>query len=248
MAENKKSFLFYTNWGDTFDELSDDEAGKLVKHLFAYVNDEHPIAPDTVTRISFISIKNQLKRDLEKYEEKRGGNSKAGREGNLKRWHLDIYNIYTSTELTLEDAEDMAQGRKASQPDSNQSQTVANIAVTDTVTVTDTDTVSVIKSKFTPEQFLKWFNESRTKNLEKPSNINYLSRESEIHLEILTKQYTSSDFGRALHNICNDKWANETNNIMPKHFLNPEQFSKYLDMEVIPLISKKTKTMRGWRL
>ena len=103
-------------------------------------------------------------------------------------------------------------------------------------------------SKFTPEKFLEWFNNSRTKLLEKPSNVNFLSRESEIHLEILTNQYAGKDFGKALHNICNDKWANESNNIMPKHFLNPEQFTKYLDMEQKPLISKKQKIHRGWVL
>lgn len=101
---------------------------------------------------------------------------------------------------------------------------------------------------FTPEQFLIWFNDTRTKLLDKPSNINYLSRESKAHLDILTSRYKGTDFNTALHNICNDKWANETNNIMPKHFLNPEQFSKYLDMKVIPLLSKNQKTMRGWAL
>ena len=102
------------------------------------------------------------------------------------------------------------------------------------------------EGQFTPEQFLKWFNESRTKNLEKESNINYLSEFSRLHLEILTSKYSGNDFSKAFHNICNDKWANESNNIMPKHFLNPEQFTKYLDMEVITLITKKQKKNRGW--
>ncbi|NQY43568.1 MAG: hypothetical protein HRT87_09525, partial [Legionellales bacterium] len=82
------------------------------------------------------------------------------------------------------------------------------------------------EGKFTPEQFLTWFNKSRTKNLEKPSNINFLSQFSKVHLEILTSRYSGNDFSKAFHNICNDKWANESNNIMPKHFLNPEQFTK----------------------
>jgi len=110
------------------------------------------------------------------------------------------------------------------------------------VEVQEQDSVSV----FTPTQFLSWFNESRTKLLDKPSNINYLSQESKSYLEILTTRYTGNDFNKALHNICNDKWANETNNIMPKHFLKPDEFSKYLDMDVKPLISKKQKLMKGW--
>jgi hypothetical protein len=103
-------------------------------------------------------------------------------------------------------------------------------------------------SKFTPDKFLKWFNEARSKNLEKPSNINYLSEFSKLHLEILANKYKGDDFSKAFHNICNDKWANESNNIMPKHFLNPEQFTKYLDMDVKPLITKKQKINRGWAI
>ena len=110
------------------------------------------------------------------------------------------------------------------------------------------DECAVEKHAFTPEEFLKWFNSARTRLLEKPSHVNFLSHESKVHLEILTKRYTGKDFGKALHNICNDKWANESNNIMPKHFLNPEQFTKYLDMEFKPTITKKQKQNRGWAI
>lgn len=83
MAEGKKSFTAYCNWIDTFDELSDEEAGKLVKHLFRYVNDKHPEAPDKLTKIAFMEIKNTLKRDLMKWKSKaevnRVNGSKGGR-------------------------------------------------------------------------------------------------------------------------------------------------------------------------
>ena len=42
MAENKKSFIAYTDWKDTFDALPNDKAGILIKHIYAYVNDEDP--------------------------------------------------------------------------------------------------------------------------------------------------------------------------------------------------------------
>lgn len=41
MADNKKSFVLYTDSKDTFEELSDQEAGKLIKHIFRYVNNEY---------------------------------------------------------------------------------------------------------------------------------------------------------------------------------------------------------------
>ena len=99
---------------------------------------------------------------------------------------------------------------------------------------------------FTPEQFLEWFNSSRTKLLQKPSNSNYLSSHDKTHLEILTSRYKGEDFGKAFHNLCNDKWANESNQIIPKHFLKPENFDKYLQIEQKPLLTKKQKINRGW--
>ena len=104
------------------------------------------------------------------------------------------------------------------------------------------------ESVFTPEHFLSWFNNSRTKLLEKESNCNYLSHTDKTHLEILSNRYKGEDFGKAFHNICNDKWANESNQIIPKHFLKPENFDKYLQIEQKPLITKKQKINRGWAI
>jgi len=98
-----------------------------------------------------------------------------------------------------------------------------------------------VQGVFSPEQFLSWWNDSRTKLLQKPSNSNYLSGIDRNYLEILTSRYTGKDFGKAFHNLCNDKWANESNQIIPKHFLKPENFDKYLQIEQKPLLTKKQK-------
>lgn len=81
MAENKKSFIAYCDWKATFDALPDAEAGLLVKHLFAYVNDENPVSENILINAVFANIKMQLKRDLRKYEafiEKQRDNGKRG--------------------------------------------------------------------------------------------------------------------------------------------------------------------------
>ena len=70
MAENKKAFVAYCDWLESFEELTNEEAGKLAKHLFRYVNDLNPEAPDRMTKMCFIPIKQSLKRDLVKYEER----------------------------------------------------------------------------------------------------------------------------------------------------------------------------------
>lgn len=70
MAENKNKVIVYADWIDKFEELEDDEAGRLIKHFFRYINDLNPEAPDRTTKLMFIDIKNTLKRDLDKWEEK----------------------------------------------------------------------------------------------------------------------------------------------------------------------------------
>jgi hypothetical protein len=68
MAENKKSFIAYADWKETFENLPDEMAGKLIKHIFSYVNDENPKTEDYVINAVFANIKHTLKRDLDKWE------------------------------------------------------------------------------------------------------------------------------------------------------------------------------------
>jgi len=64
--ENKKSFLLYADQKHVFDQLPNDLAWKLIKHLLSYVNDEDPQTDDLIIKVAFEPIKQQLKRDLEK--------------------------------------------------------------------------------------------------------------------------------------------------------------------------------------
>lgn len=83
MAEGKKSFQMYTDWIELFEELDDSTAGQLIKHLFRYVNDEDPESPSLLVTVSFIQMKQQLKRDLVKWraivERNRSNGAKGGR-------------------------------------------------------------------------------------------------------------------------------------------------------------------------
>jgi hypothetical protein len=83
MAKDKKSFILYCDQQGIFNKLPDDIAGKLIKHIFAYVNDENPPCDDLLLSIAFEPIKTQLKRDLVKYvdyiEKQSVNGSKGGR-------------------------------------------------------------------------------------------------------------------------------------------------------------------------
>ena len=219
MAENKKSFLLYCDLIHTVEHLSDEDAGKVLKWVLDYVNDGDPEPLKGLLAAVCEPIKQQLKRDLKKYESIVDRNSKNGAKGGRPKKPKKPTGLIGLIE-------------KPKEADSD----------------TDTDTDSVSKVKFTPIQFLAWFNDSRTKLLEKPSNSNYLSVHDKTHLEILTNRYESSDFGKAFYNLCNDKWANESNQVIPKHFLKPENFDKYLQIEKKPLLTKKQKINRGWAI
>ena len=87
MAENKKSFVAYADWKETFDALSDEKAGQLIKHIFAYVNDENPESEDMLINAVFASIKQTLKRDLRKWEKQYTQRVEAGKKSAQVRKH-----------------------------------------------------------------------------------------------------------------------------------------------------------------
>lgn len=82
MAENKKSFLLYCDTIHSVEQLTDVKAGQLFKHLLRYVNDKNPETDDIIIKLAFEPIKQQLKRDLKKYENIR----KKNKENIEKRW------------------------------------------------------------------------------------------------------------------------------------------------------------------
>jgi hypothetical protein len=91
MAKDKKSFILYSDAIHTVEKLSDTDAGQLLKHLLRYVNDQNPTTDNPLVEIAFEPIKQQLKRDLVKFEDVKGKRSEAGKAGAIKRWQ-DIAN------------------------------------------------------------------------------------------------------------------------------------------------------------
>lgn len=83
--EGKKSFVLYADQREIFEELSNEDAGKLIKHIFAYISDENPESDDKILRLAFLPIKTQLKRDLKLWDEKKQLRSEAGKKGGLAK-------------------------------------------------------------------------------------------------------------------------------------------------------------------
>lgn len=134
MAQGKKSVLLYCDIIHTVEPLTDEEAGRLFKHYLRYINDQNPDPIDRLTGLLFEPIKQNLKRDLAKWESKSLKNSE-----NAKiRWDKNNANVCERIESN------------------------ANYADKDTVKVTDTVNVKVnnieerkLKFASTLEPYLK---------------------------------------------------------------------------------------------
>jgi hypothetical protein len=87
MATGKKSFIAYADWRDIFYELPNEDAGVLIKHIFAYVNDENPQSDSLLIRAVFANIKSTLKRDLNKWDNQYNQRVKAGKRSAEIRKH-----------------------------------------------------------------------------------------------------------------------------------------------------------------
>lgn len=150
MATGKSSFLLYADLIHTLEKMPDDKAGLLFKHILRYVNDLNPETDDLVVQLTFEPIKQQLKRDLKKYEGTIHAKSEGGQWGNLKKWHPEIYKQAKEKDLSLSDAMRLVSDVMRPHTEPMPSHPIASIAVNDTVndTVNDsvTDNVSVSDS------------------------------------------------------------------------------------------------------
>jgi hypothetical protein len=85
MAKDKKIVNFYVDWLNTYELLSDEEAGLLIKHKLRYLNDLDPEPPNRVIEVLFVPFKQIFKRDLRKWNDKIKSNSIAGKASAAKR-------------------------------------------------------------------------------------------------------------------------------------------------------------------
>ncbi len=81
MAENKKSFILYTDMIHTVRKLPKGKQAELFMAILEFVNDENPVVKDILVSIAFEPIKHQLKRDLirwDNFKKKQCENGKLG--------------------------------------------------------------------------------------------------------------------------------------------------------------------------
>ncbi len=146
MAEDKKSFVLYTDSIGLIKQLPDDVSGRLFKHIFAYVNDENPTSDELLLNIAFEPIKQQLKRDLIKYEKKREQWSEAGKRSAEKR-ALNNSTVVDSVERSLTVVDSVATVSTVSVNDNVNVSVSVNDSVSDNVILLEKETKKDIRFK-----------------------------------------------------------------------------------------------------
>ena len=205
MAENKKSFVLYSDIIHTVKHLTDEQKGKLFYHILKYVNDENPTSDDVVINLAFEPIKQQLKRDLIKFEKKRKQYSDAGKKSAEARKTKALTTKSTNVN----------------------ERSIRSTFSTVNVNVNDKN----ICEYYTHEKFIEWFNSCR-KYIGLKSNIKKLSNYELSYFNELKNLYTIEDFKKSFAAFSQDEYYKSNNLIFPKNFLKPETFTKYLNTEV----------------
>ena len=215
MAEDKKGFILYADQKELFEQLPNDKAGELIKHIFAYVNDEQPETKDLLIKLAFTPIKQQFKRDLEKWETTKKGRSKAGKAS------AEARRIKKEQESTNSTNVDSVQ-QSSTNPTVNDN---VNVNVNDIYT-TYIETPQQINT-LTEEVFLKRWCDARTYYDKLPTNITKLTTFEKIDFKELLQDYKLKDFEQAMQGMFQQKTYLKTR-LRPSHFLKREHFETYL--------------------
>lgn len=217
MAENKKSFILYTDLISVVEKLvlKDREnktnfAGELFLHILKYVNDQEPIAIDFIVEMAFEPIKLSLKRDLKKYSnyiEKQRENGKKG--GRPKK--------PTQSEKT--------------QPFLLKPKKADSVSVSDSV-INNTYASPTAKGNINFDKLLIFINQTTCKSfrvINDNTKAKYKAR--------LKDGYTPEDIKNAIINACNDPYHKDNG----FKYLKPEYFSRADSLDLHAF--KKVKTI-----
>ena len=215
----KKSFILHLDSLDILDDLTDEQAGKLLKY-FRDFNLGKEIIVDQELKLVFSFFKNQFVRDSEKYNqivERNRSNGKGKKKKKPTR-------------------------SQSQQVDATRSQ--SNPVATYNDNESDNKNENIIE-KTQQEKFLDWFNNRVLDYSGKMGKTSVLSKTDENNLKKLRKSYPRvDDWNIVFKNMWKSQWCIETNNRTATHLLRVDNFNKYLSQEnpFESIIDKHKKT------
>ena len=194
MAKDKKGFILYADQKELFEQLPDDKAGQLIKFIMKYVNDEDPSTDDLIINLAFTPIKQQLKRDLQKFEQTKINRSIAGKAGADKRWQ-NIAN------------------------DSKRISSIAKIAVNDNVNVNDKVILSIAERKMNFANQLAIYKKDYSKDILNEFYL-YWTEHGVNDKKMRFEKQTSFDVSRRLNNWLKNSAKFDTKETVNDDYMN----------------------------
>jgi len=181
MAEGKKSFLLYTDLIHVVEKLSDEQAGKLMKHLLRYVNDQDPVMDDFVLDIVFEPIKQTLKRQLKEWEEVRKKRIESGKIGGINSG---------KSRGKKQNKANEASASKTKQTKQDEANEAVNVNGNVSVNVSGNDNVNEKKGENTPHPMILWIEHKapRVQKMKEPINTEEAERLSGEYSETALKK------------------------------------------------------------
>ena len=251
----KDTFILKTKYGSVVNKLSDKQAGVLFKMLFEYVeNGANAGSTDEKVEMAFEFIKLDLDAFSESYQKKIAERSEQGRLGNLKRWNKELYNKVLSEELTLSEAEEIAEATKKSGSDKNISKRQKNHeAINSSLNVNDNDIIKQTnKQTHTHEEKPKtekstlkayedfkgdaialagwlskrWNDAKRHYNVGAIGNVAILGN-ARMNLIEVAKNYTQGEIQLAIKGVFIQKEIYPQFTLSPDKMLEPDHFSTF---------------------
>ena len=95
---DKKSFVMYESWGAAIEKMSNEQAGELIKAIYAYQKDPDAVPEDPALAFVFELIKQQLDADSQRYKEACAARSEAGKKGGRPKANASDKKQMVSTE------------------------------------------------------------------------------------------------------------------------------------------------------
>lgn len=95
---DKKSFVMYESWGAAIEKMNNEQAGELIKAIYAYQKDPDAVPEDPALAFVFELIKQQLDADSQRYKEACAARSEAGKKGGRPKVNASDKKQMVSTE------------------------------------------------------------------------------------------------------------------------------------------------------
>ena len=139
----------YGSWSSAIEKMSNEQAGQLLKAIYALQDDENAEPEDPSVSFVFEIIKDKLFEDAREWEKAKQRRSESGKKGMEKRWSEDKRTITNDNTAITNDNTVITNDNSVITPitnDNTVTESITPITVSGSVSVSVSDSVSVNES------------------------------------------------------------------------------------------------------